>query len=300
MTQCYNEATSKVCIITGSKGFVGYHLCPALKLQGWSIVPLSRSNVDFGNISALADFLRDHHATDIVHLAAESNPSAGNSLAFYENNALLTERLLEAAGAFGLPGRVIVTSATSVYGDGGFTSLTEDAPLRPLNHYGASKMLTETIAAWYRPKLDITIARPSNCIGQGQKPGYLLPKLVSAFALRQPDIFIGDQDIARDMVDIRDAVDIFCRVLASPARSIECVNVASGRATTIRDVITALSKLTSHIANIHRDERFIRKGDMRYQACDISRAKALGHKPEHSLEDTLSWMLSAQYDAMKQ
>lgn len=281
-----------ICAISGAGGFVGTYLMPELIARGWTVVPLRRAQVDFRDKSAIATFLTDHSITDIVHLAAESNPASGDPRAFYESNAFLTESLLEAASSIHLPGRFLLASATSVYGDGGLDPIREDAPLRPLNHYGASKLLAEAITSWYGNRLDVTIARPSNCIGLGQKPTYLVPKLVSAFASRQPEIAMGDQDIARDMVDIRDAVDILCRTLAASPRSVDRINVASGRATPIRDILTTLERLTSHQPVIRRDERFVRQGDMRYQACSIERALQLGHAPRYQLEDTLSWMLS--------
>ena len=294
MTNAANPAQGRICAVTGSAGFVGTHLVPQLTRLGWHVLPLQRSQLDIGDKKAVAAFLQVKQVSDVVHLAAESNPASGNPRSFYESNAFLTEAMLEAAALSALPGRFMLLSATSVYGDGGAQPLDEDAPRRPLNHYGASKLLAEVISDWHRPQLDITIIRPSNCIGQGQKQNYLVPKLVKAFASRQPEITIGDQDIARDMVDIRDATDIICRALAAPPRSIERVNAASGRATPIRTIIETLARLTGHSPQIRRDERFIRQGDMRFQACSIYRARQLGHTPRYRLEDTLSWMLSEQ------
>ena len=281
----------RLCAVTGPGGFVAGHLLPTLSARGWPTVPMGRSNVDFRDTEALTAWLSRQGVTDIVHLAAESNPAGGDVRAFYEANAFLTERLLEAAVAAELPGRFLLVSATSVYGDSGDIPQREDDPKHPPNHYGASKLLAEVFAGWYRDRLDVTIARPSNCIGAGQNPRYLVPKLVKAFAERDPEIAMGDTGISRDFVDIRDAADILARTLSAPARSLAAINVSSGRATPIAEILETLTRISGHRPDIRRDERFIRKGDMRFQACDNARARSLGHTPDHELADTLAWML---------
>lgn len=283
----------RLCAVTGPGGFVGGHLMPVLSARGWQILPMGRAAADFSDPEALAACLARRGVTDIVHLAAESNPAGGDARAFYETNAFLTERLLQAAATAGLPGRFLLVSATSVYGDSGSAPQREDDPKQPPNHYGASKLLAEVFAGWYRDRLDVTIARPSNCMGAGQNPRYLVPKLVRAFAERAPEIAMGDTAIARDFVDIRDAADILARALEAPARSLDAINVSSGRATAIAEILETLTRITGHVPEIRRDDRFIRKGDMRFQACDSARARSLGHVPRHDLADTLSWMLAA-------
>lgn len=280
-----------ICAITGASGFVGGYLAPELAARGWNVVPVARHAVDFENVTALSNFLLQNNVTHIVHLAAESNPAANNIRFFYEVNAFLTERLLEAASVAKLRGRFLYVSASSVYGNGGDKALNEDAGRHPQNHYGASKLLAEVFAEWFRDRLDITIARPSNCIGRKQNPNYLVPKLVSAFARREPEIVMGDVEIARDFVDVRDAVDILARALEATT-GLASINVASGRATRIQTILTELARLTGHRPEIRIDDRFIRRNDIRFQACDIAQALTIGHVQRHQLDDTLSWMLS--------
>lgn len=282
---------TRVCGLTGATGFVGTYLSPALQDRGWRVVPITRDATNFGDASALADFLAAHGVSDIVHLAAEANPSAGDSRAFYETNSFLTDRLLEAAVRVGLPGRFLYVSAASVYGDSAEGLHDERTPLRPLNHYAASKALAETFVDWRRAEIDVAIARPSNCIGRGQNPRYLIAKLSAAFVAREPEISLGDVDIARDFVDVRDACDILERALSAPISVAPIVNVASGRATQIREILALLTDITGHSPRILRDERFIRTGDMRRQKCDVSIARELGHSPSHNLRDSLSWIL---------
>jgi nucleoside-diphosphate-sugar epimerase len=289
-------ATKGNCAITGASGFVGGYLAPELAARGWNVVPVARHAVDFDDVNALSGFLRQNNVTHIVHLAAESNPIANDVRCFYEVNAFLTERLLEAASLARLRGRFLYVSASSVYGNGGDATLNEEAVRRPQNHYGASKLLAEVFADWFRDRLDITIARPSNCIGRRQNSNYLVPKLVSAFARKEPEIVMGDVGIARDFVDVRDAVDILARALDATV-GLASINVASGRPTQIQTILTELTRLTGHRPDIRIDDRFIRRNDIRFQACDIARALTIGHVQRHRLDDTLSWMLSEAADS---
>ncbi|WP_373355961.1 NAD-dependent epimerase/dehydratase family protein [Pseudoroseicyclus sp. CXY001] len=281
------------CVVTGSTGFLGGHLLPALEARGVEVLPLSHRDPALAEPGACADWLRAAGAESIVHLAASSSPAAGDARGFYEANAFLTERLLEGAAEARLPGRIVLLSATSVYGPSGAEAQTEETPRRPLNHYGASKLLAEVIGEWYRDRLDIVVARPSNCIGAGQDARFLVPKLVAAYAARDAVLEMGDTEIARDFIDVRDAADILARLLTAPGPLPGAVNVSSGRATPIREILGTLEELTGHSPEIRRQERFIRKGDMRFQRCDASRALALGHVPAHDLKDTLGWMLEA-------
>lgn len=282
---------AKTCAVTGASGFIGCYLVPELTARGWQVVPMGRDSVDFADVRKLASFLAHYGVTHVVHLAAESNPVTGDIWGFYEGNAFLTERLLMAAETVGLTGRFVHVSASSVYGDGGADALTEQAPRRPQNHYGASKLLAEVMVDWHRNRLDITIARPSNCIGLRQKVDYVVPKLVAAFAAKQSEIVMGDVEIARDFVDVRDAVDILVRALEAP-EPLPLINVASGRPTQIRSILDALAKLTGHQPRIRQEDQLIRKGDIRQQFCNIALALALGHVPRYRLDATLSWMLS--------
>lgn len=283
---------NRVCAVTGASGFLGGYLTHELRHRGYQVAPMTRKELPPGDVEAMSKFLGEKKATDIVHLAALANPADGGVKGFYDVNAFLTSDLLEAATRAGLPGRFIYVSATSVYGSNQHRPQIESDPLRPLNHYAASKMLGETFVRWRERSLDIRIARPSNCIGVGQMPQYLAPKLVAAFRNRDPEIIMGDVEIARDFIDVRDAANVIALLLCATEAPETAVNVSSGRATPIAEILDTLREITGHDPTITRDEKFIRAGDMRRQACDNSLALALGHKPAYTLADTLAWMLN--------
>lgn len=253
---------------------------------------MSRADTDFDSIAALSDFLTRHGITDIIHLAASANPAGGSPEDFYEANAFLTERLLQACEVIDLPGRFVLASATAVYGQGS-ESMTESSLLRPTNHYAASKVLAETFVGWRNGRLDTAIVRPSNCIGRGQKENYIAAKLVAAFRDRANEIVLGDTSISRDFVDVRDAADVFVRALVSSEAAGRTFNASSGKSTSIREIIDRLERLTGHRPEILQGPRFFRKGDVTRQVCANDAAKSIGHVPTYTLDQSLEWMLEA-------
>lgn len=284
--------SGRMVAVTGASGFVGSYLYPELESRGYKVLRVPRSLLSAEQSTELSDFLGDHGVTDIVHLAAQSNPAGGDHRLFYADNAFLTDRLLGACVSMGLGGRFLYVSATSVYGQSD-QPFEETAPMNPLNHYAASKMLAETFVGWRRGKLDVAIARPSNCIGRGQKQHYLVPKLVSAFRSLDPEITMGNIRISRDFVDVRDAVDILRNLLEGGPDQPNIANASSGKAVSIAEVIELLGEITGHRPAILYDPRFARSGDILFQACRNDAALCLGHRPGYTLQETLEWMLDA-------
>lgn len=288
----HSSRMTSICAVTGATGFIGTYVSEKLLGHGWTLVQMRRRDVDFSKVSTIAGFLRENDISDILHLGGLSNPTDGDLGGFYQSNAFETDRLLRAAVDIGLRGRFVVASASSVYGDTGTLAVSEDTPPNPKNHYAASKLLAEVYAQWYKPQIDVSIARISNCIGVGQKENYLVPKLVAAFSKRLKTIVLGNTRVARDFLDVRDSADMLARILAAPPRSVWKINVSSGHATSILDLIGLLKSLTSHSPDIVIDETFMRSGDIEYQVCSNELAMRLGYAPSYSLAETLTWMLS--------
>lgn len=295
-----NGTIRRICAVTGATGFIGTYVSKNLLGQGWTLVQMRRGSVDFSKISTIVDFLRENCISDILHLGGLSNPTDGDLTGFYQSNAFETDRLLRAAVDVGLRGRFVLASASSVYGDTGNFAATEETPPNPNNHYAASKLLAEVYAHWYRPQIDIAIARISNCIGVGQRENYLVPKLVDAFSRRLDTIVLGNTRVARDFLDVRDSADIIARILSAPPRSVWKINVSSGHATSISDLIGLLSSLTSHSPVILVDETLKRTGDIEYQVCSNELARKLGYTPSYSLAESLRWMLSLSESSRRQ
>ncbi len=149
-------------LVTGGAGYIGSHVVLALGEAGYEV--LTYDNLSTGNrgsvlhgqlvVGDLADrellqkTLRDFQPDAVMHFAAsiEVGESVSKPLKYYRNNSVNALNLLEAMRASGV-GRMIFSSTAAVYGTPEKLPVTEDAPLQPINPYGASKMMTERFLA---------------------------------------------------------------------------------------------------------------------------------------------------------
>lgn len=277
--------------IVGSRSFLAGHFADHIRATrpDVDLVALDRPEFDLSkpetlNRTGLAEF--DY----VVNFAAISAPFGNDFREVYETNAFGQLSLLEALQAAGFSGRHLFVSTGYVYSaeEG---RCVETAQPAPLNHYGCSKVLAETYCDWFACDLDIVIARPFNCIGQGQGRNFLMPKLVSAFATRQDVLEVGNLDIQRDFVDARDAAQMFALALFK-GESGGVYNVANGRATAIREVLEMLTALSGHAPEVRSVAKFRRASDVLFQCGENAAMARLGYNQAHRLDETLDWMLS--------
>jgi nucleoside-diphosphate-sugar epimerase len=145
-------------LVTGSHGYIGSALVPALRAAGHDVTGLDAMYYrgcdlyagDEG-VRTLELDVRDVRPADlagfdgIVHLAALSNDPLGDldRELTLEVNYRATVRLAEAAKAAGVA-RFVFASSCSMYGSSGEDDFVdEDAPLRPLTAYAESKVRAE-------------------------------------------------------------------------------------------------------------------------------------------------------------
>lgn len=163
-----DSAAAKRVLVTGGAGYIGSHVVLALGQAGYDV--LTYDNLSTGNREAvlcgelvtgdLADkdlltrTLAEFAPEAVMHFAAsiEVGESVSNPLKYYRNNSVNALHLIEALCETGI-GRLIFSSTAAVYGNPVALPVTEEAPLQPINPYGASKMITERFLA------DLRLAR---------------------------------------------------------------------------------------------------------------------------------------------
>jgi UDP-glucose 4-epimerase len=103
---------------------------------------------DLADKELLAKTLEEFAPDAALHFAAsiEVGESVTNPLKYYRNNSVNALNLLEALRVAGI-GKMIFSSTAAVYGNPEQLPVTENAPLQPINPYGASKMMTERFLA---------------------------------------------------------------------------------------------------------------------------------------------------------
>ena len=297
-------------VVTGASGFVGRWLVDDLTTHGHVVVPLSGlRDIDVRDRTALRAALSEHEPDAVAHLAAISSASvaAGDPEAAFAVNAGGTVNLLEACVSVRRRPVVLVSGSSEVYGWPGPQSLpiAEDASLDPRNAYALSKAAQEAIAVEYgvRRALQVVVTRSFNHSGPGQRGPFALPSFATRIrdARREgdPAIDVGDIEVARDFLDVRDVVTAYRRLLerlaAEPAAPPIVVNVASGTTIRLRILLDRMCERAGVDLEYRTDPALLRPGEPREIRADIDRLRTLIEwAPEH---DRLT-MVDDLWDAM--
>jgi GDP-4-dehydro-6-deoxy-D-mannose reductase len=307
-------------LVTGVSGFVGGHLVEHLIAEGDLVVGLSASGqwpVDLAHLGkaarieafdlveqsevALAELVRHKQPEVIYHLAAQSNPQASmtDPRGTWTLNLGGSLNLLEAIKSSGQRPRVILVSSGVCYGnpDSRFIPVNEDCPLRPNNPYAASKAAVDLLGIqhYLAHGTDVVIVRPFNHAGPRQSPRYVLASLALHVAEVEKGerayLEVGNLDVIRDFVDVRDVVRAYRR-LACSGQGGEIYNLGRGEGTKIADALEYLRSQAQREVPVRVDSARVRPVDQPLLIADSSKLRSsVGWEPCYTIEQTLTDML---------
>jgi UDP-arabinose 4-epimerase len=237
-----------------------------------------------------------------MHFAAYAyvGESVQNPGKYYRNNVAGTLTLLEALRDHGI-GRFIFSSTCATYGVPEQIRITEQHPQRPINPYGASKLMIErmlqdfdtahglrSIALRY---FNAAGADPDGDIGESHDPEtHLIPLVLDAAAGRRSAIRIyGDDYDTPDGTCIRDYIHVSdlarAHVLALEAleqgAGSTAYNLGNGQGFSVREVIHQAGRVTARAIPVEIVPR--RAGDPARLVGDATRIRSeLGWQPVHA------------------
>ena len=316
---------AKVCV-TGAAGFIGGHLAEALLAQGHEVVGLDdfssgkRENAALlarhpefslieGSIADPGDVERAvSGAMWVFHLAAI--PSVPVSMAEpVRTNAVNvggTVNVLETARRHGVK-RVVLACSCAAYGDGPEQPKHELLQPRPMSPYAAQKVACELYAQTYTRAygLPCVALRFFNVYGPRQDPkseyAAAIPRFTTRLLAGELPIVFGDGEQTRDFVHVSDVVRANLLAAQSERAPGEVINVASGKSTSLLELIAlvhrAIGPGAGKLAIEHQEPR---PGDLRASSADISKARdLLGYEPQVKLSDGLAGVVES-FRAMMQ
>lgn len=289
-------------LITGGAGFQGTHLAEKLLALGHDVTvlntltPQSRRNEQYLNgCHIIWGSVTDREVTEkamrgkdvVFHLGARVN--VDESIAYpweaIDVNIRGTFNVLESARKIGA--RMILTSSCEVYGLPEQAPVAENAELRPMSPYAASKAAADRLCFAYAQtyKVPVTIARFFNIFGERQKEGAfgaVIPIFVAKALRNEPITVFGDGAQTRDYVHISDVVRAYEMLLIHPELSGEVINFGSGVATRIKDIAEHIAKRMGAKV-VYTDGR---PGEASNMIADYSKAtRLLGWKPTVNIFD---------------
>lgn len=273
-------------LVTGASGFVGAHLVPALAAAFPGAV-LATPRLSVEDYEQVAEIVRTAKPDACVHLAAVSAIASAQQTPehTWAVNFHGTLNLAWALTRHAPDCQLIFASSADAYG-ASFKSgqpLGENAPLAPMNVYAETKAAADLLlGGMARQGLRVVRARAFNHTGPGQSTRFVVPAFAlqiarAAAGLQEPVLNVGDIETWRDFSDVRDicAAYVACIGQRDALAPGTILNLASGTARRIGDVLTDLASLAGVAVEIRVDPARVRRNDIPLACGDATLARSL-------------------------
>ena len=269
-------------LVTGGAGYIGSHAVLALADQGWPVAVIDNLTTGFrwavpagvpfyeGDIedaALLGRIFAEQQTQAVMHFAGSIivPESVEDPLKYYHNNTAKSRALIAAAVAGGVP-HFIFSSTAATYGIPEKSPVSEFCPRIPINPYGMSKLMTETMLA------DVAAAHPLNYCAlryfnvagadprarTGQSTAgatHLIKVAVEAALGKRSHVEVFGTDYAtpdgtgvRDYIHVSDLATAHVLALealiANPAESLT-MNAGYGRGFSVLEVLDAVDRVTN-------------------------------------------------------
>ncbi len=299
-------------LVTGSAGFVGFHVTKSLLDRGDQVVGVDNFNdyydvdlkearneiligydnfksykVDISDHKKLNDSLGGESIDKIIHLAAQAGVrySIDHPFVYERSNLDGFLNILEFARRSEIE-TLIYASSSSVYGNNKKIPFSEDDNVdTPISLYAATKKANELMAYTYHHLygLKVTGMRIFTAYGPWSRPDMALYKFVKNISEDRPIEIYNHGKMKRDFTYIDDLVDGVLRCLD---KSYECeiFNLGRGKAIKLMDFVHLIEKYMEKDAKKIMKE--MQPGDVPITYSDTSKAKKmLGYDPKISIEE---------------
>lgn len=305
-------------LVTGGAGYIGGTVAQLLLDQGHQVVIYD--NLCHGHrsmVPAHAELIQGeladrvalekilHTGIDgVMHFAAliEAGESMQKPEIYFRNNTASTLSLLEAMLASGV-NRLVFSSTAAVYGEPESTPIREDAPLRPTNAYGESKLLVERMLNWlnrihgfhYASLRYFNVAGAIEGRGEAHEPeSHLIPLILDVALGRRASIKVFGHDYPtpdgtciRDYIHVHDLARAHLLALDALKEHDRLIyNIGNGVGFSVREVIEAARRVTGHPIPVVEEPR--RPGDPAVLIASSEKiGKELGWTPKYTELDAI-------------
>jgi UDP-glucose 4-epimerase len=306
-------------LITGGAGFIGGTVAGLLVQSGHEVnvydnlchseremVPQGVEFVlgDIADRVKLEKLFDEQQFDGVMHFAAliEAGESMNVPEVYFRNNTASTLSLFEAMLAKGVK-RLVFSSTAAVYGEPESLPVREDAPKKPTNPYGESKLLVEQMLSWLNRAHDFRYASLRYFNVAGAAPGrgqshepytHLIPIVLDVALGRRSNFTIyGDDYPTIDGTCVRDYIHVLdlasAHLLAFEAlKDRDCLiyNLGNGRGFSVREVVESARRVTGHAIPIIEGPR--RPGDPAVLIASSEKIGAeLGWRPQFADLDAI-------------
>ena len=222
-------------LVCGGAGYIGSHINKRLNKEGYETIVFDNLSYghfeavkwgklvqgDLANVDDLEKVFAQNKIDAVFHFAAFAyvGESVEQPEKYYYNNVVNTLNLLKVMMKYNCK-RIIFSSTCATYGEPEKLPITEDMPQRPINPYGATKLMVERIFRDYAEAYGLKFvvlryfnaagADPDGEIGESHNPEtHIIPLVLDAAAGKRTDIKVYGTDYdTRDGSCVRDYIHV--------------------------------------------------------------------------------------------
>jgi UDP-glucose 4-epimerase len=299
-------------LVTGGAGFIGSHLVDRLVSDGWRVRVLDNfssgrmENIahhrDNRNVEIIRGDLKNLKKTEravknidiVFHYAAnpEVRVSTTNPEIHFNENVVATFNLLEAMRRNDV-GELVFASSSSVYGEPEEIPVGEEAPIRPVSVYGASKAACENLIHAYSKLYGIKaiILRYANIVGPRLRHGVIWD-FINRLKKNPIELeILGDGNQVRSFIYIDDAIEATIIAWRKSDNNFEVYNIASEDWITVDKIADEVISVME-LSNVKKTYKPMLHGvgwlgDVKRVALRIEKLKMLGFKPAMKSRDAI-------------
>ena len=307
--------TPRKILVVGGAGYIGSHTVRLLLDQGYDVtvvdnlskghrhnVPAERLyELNLADTGALTELMREKGTEAVVHFAAfiAVGESMKEPAKYFSNNVCGSLSLLDAMVHAGVK-HIVFSSTAAVYGNPHASPILEDFPIQPVNAYGESKVMVETLLRWFDEIHHLTSvclryfnasgADPEGRLGEEHEPEtHLIPLLFRAVISGKPVTVFGkdyptsDGTCIRDYIHVNDLAQAHILALEYliAGGGSEKFNVGTGEGHTVLEVIRAVEEVTGKKVPYEVGPR--REGDPPALVAGSDKLRrTLGWKPQYA------------------
>ena len=298
-------------LITGGAGFIGSHLCDYLIKDNHEIIILD--NLSLGrenNISHLlsneafkfikGDILNDKLLNEIFesnnfdivfHMAANSDiaQSFHNPNIDKDNTFMTTYMLLNMMKKYEVK-KIVFASTSAIYGDTSDILHENYGPLKPVSHYGAAKLASESFISSFVENygLQAWIVRFPNVVGERATHGVIFDFIKKLRTDSTKLEVLGNGEQFKPYLYVKDLVEAILFVYKNSDEKLNIYNLGVDSRTKVKDIAQMVIEemnLNAIVEYTGGDRGWV--GDVPEFNYDLSKVNKLGWKAKHTSNEAV-------------
>lgn len=311
--------SNEAMLVTGSAGFIGFHLSKRLLETGYAVVGVDNLNPyydvnlkrarldilkshdnfsfyqsDIQDLQGLKNIFKQRQVTKICNLAAQAGVrySLKDPFSYQKSNIEGFLNLLELAKEYKVS-NFVYASSSSVYGKNRKSPYSvEDRVDNPISLYAATKKANELMAHAYSHLFEIpcTGLRYFTVYGPWGRPDMALFLFTDAILKKRPINVYNYGEMTRDFTYIDDIIDGTIRAIERPV-PYEIFNLGNSDSVALLDFIRVIEEELGQEAE--KNMMPLQPGDVAETVADIRRSRELlGFNPRTPLREGIRKFIS--------